>query len=324
VGAELTFDNEGRDDWWWVMANSDTNAARLLYAIMDSRESSPVLLAEWLQDMPKLMQGLMGRQRRGAWATTTANLWGSFALEKYAQAFEREPVTGVTSMELAGKSASTSWTGAKVQGAPNTANTAKPLLLALPSEKEGSAITPIDRLDMKHQGTGRPYATMLIEAAVPVQGAVDQGYKLTKKLIPVSQSIAGKVTVVDVYRVELIIDAAQSMTWVAVSDTIPAGASILGSLRASEVELKKSEQAASKPANDASRWSYAWLAFEEQRFDSYRAFYEFLPKGTTTLSYTFRLSQAGVLKVPASRIEAMYKPSVFGLLPNADWTVIAK
>jgi alpha-2-macroglobulin len=114
------------------------------------------------------------------------------------------------------------------------------------------------------------------------------------------------------------------MTWVAMSDTIPAGASILGSLRASEVELKKSSEAASKPSNDGSRWSYAWLAFEEQRFDSYRAFYEFLPKGVTTLSYTFRVSQAGVLKVPASRIEAMYKPSVYGLLPNADWTVVAK
>jgi alpha-2-macroglobulin len=177
---------------------------------------------------------------------------------------------------------------------------------------------------MKHTGTGRPYATVLIEAAIPVQSAVDQGYKLSKKLIPVSQSQSGKVTVGDVYRVEVTIDASQSMTWVAVSDTIPAGASILGSLRSSEVELKKSEQAATKPNNDSNRWSYAWLAFEEQRFDSYRAFYEFLPKGVTTFSYTFRVSQAGVLKVPASRIEAMYKPSVYGLLPNEPWTVLAK
>jgi alpha-2-macroglobulin len=324
VGTEMTFDNEGRDDWWWMMASSDTNAAKLLYAVMDSRESSSALLAEWLQDMPKLMQGLMARQRNGAWGTTTANLWGSFALEKYAQNFERDAVTGTTTAELAGRTASSAWVAAKAAGNPNTA---KPLEVRWPSGKEvGSAQSSAqaDKLDIKHAGTGRPYGTVLIEAAIPVQGAVDQGYKLSKKLIPVSQSQTGKVTVGDVYRVEVTIDAAQSMTWVAMSDTIPAGASILGSLRASAVELKKSEQAASKPANDSSRWSYAWLAFEEQRFDSYRAFYEFLPKGVTTLSYTFRVSQAGVLKVPASRIEAMYKPSVFGLLPNADWTVVAK
>jgi alpha-2-macroglobulin len=314
-GTELAFDNEGRDDWWWMMANSDTNAARLLYAIMDSRESSSALLAEWLQDMPKLMQGLMAKQRNGAWSTTTANLWGSFALEKYGQAFERDSVTGSTSVDFGGKSEASSWLAAKVQGG---ANTAKELQVRWPTGQE------VTSLEIKHQGAGRPYATVLIEAAIPVLGGVDQGYKLVKKFIPVSQSVAGKVTVGDVYRVELTIDAAQSMTWVAVSDSIPAGASILGSLRASEVELKKSEQAATKPSNDSGRWSYAWLAFEEQRFDSYRAFYEFLPKGVTTVSYTFRVSQAGVLKVPASRIEAMYKPSVYGLLPNADWTVVAK
>ncbi len=326
VGMEMTFDNEGRDDWWWMMASSDTNAAKLLYAIMDSRESSPALLAEWLQDMPRLMQGLMARQRNGAWGTTTANLWGSFALEKYAQGFERDAVTGSTTVDLGARTATSAWLTATVAGGPNSA---KQLEVPWPSDKEVTAAgqangARADRLDIKHQGTGRPYATVMVVAAIPVQGAVDQGFKLAKKLIPVSQAQAGKVTVGDVYRVELTIDAAQSMTWVAMSDTIPAGASILGSLRASEVELKKSSEAASKPSNDGSRRSYAWLAFEEQRFDSYRAFYEYLPKGVTTLSYTFRVSQAGVLKVPASRIEAMYKPSVYGLLPNADWTVVAK
>jgi alpha-2-macroglobulin len=328
VGTEMTFDNEGRDDWWWMMASSDTNAAKLLYAVMDSRETSSALLAEWLQDMPKLMQGLMARQRNGAWGTTTANLWGSFALEKYAQNFERDAVTGATTADLGGRSASSTWVAAKVVGNPNTA---KAIEVRWPLEKEVGATQGAtqagaqpDKLELKHAGTGRPYGTVLIEAAIPVQGAIDQGYKLSKKLIPVSQSQAGKVTVGDVYRVEITIDAAQSMTWVAMSDTIPAGASILGSLRTSEVELKKSEQAATKPSNDSSRWSYAWLAFEEQRFDSYRIFYEFLPKGITTLSYSFRVSQAGILKVPASRIEAMYKPSVYGLLPNADWAVVAK
>jgi alpha-2-macroglobulin len=301
-GTDITFDNESRDDWWWMMSNADTNAARLLYNIMDSRELSSALLAQWLQDMPRLVNGLVARQKQAHWSTTTANLWGSLALERYGKNFERDPVEGTTTVQ----STTVVWKNGQ----------AKPVQLKI---EPGST----SNLELKHSGTGRPYATVSLEAAIPVKEALDQGYKLSKKLIPVSQAQAGKVTVGDVFRVELTIVAAQSMTWVAVSDAIPAGASILGNLRSSEIEKQKSESVASK-ASGVNNWSWAWLAYEEQRFDAYRAFYEFMPAGTTTLAYTFRVSQAGTLKVSPSRAEAMYKPTVSGSLPNNDWVVVNK
>ena len=45
-------------------------------------------------DVPQLVRGALARQRRGAWSTTTANVWGVLALERFAAAFEREPVAG--------------------------------------------------------------------------------------------------------------------------------------------------------------------------------------------------------------------------------------
>jgi alpha-2-macroglobulin len=314
-GTELNFDNEARDDWWWMMQSSDTNAARLLYVIMDSRAESSALIAEWLQDMPKLVVGLMGRQRNAAWSTTTGNLWGSFAMAKYASVFERDAVSGATSLEIANPPAAVLPASNWQQGM------AKPLQWRWPKEAAASSVQGIV---LKHAGVGKPYATVHVEAALPVTSMIDQGYRLSKKIIPVSQVVAGKVTVGDVYRVELDIDASQSMTWVAVSDPIPAGASILGSLRASQVELAKSANAATKPAGNEDRWSYAWLAFEEQRADAYRAFYEFMPKGKTQVSYTFRVSQAGTMKMPVTQVEAMYKPVVNGALPNADWVISTK
>jgi uncharacterized protein YfaS (alpha-2-macroglobulin family) len=37
----------------------------------------------------------------------------------------------------------------------------------------------------------------------------------------------------------------------------------------------------------------------------------------TTLEYTLRLNNAGDFALPASRVEAMYAPEMFGELPNA-------
>jgi uncharacterized protein YfaS (alpha-2-macroglobulin family) len=60
------------------------------------------------------------------------------------------------------------------------------------------------------------------------------------------------------------------------------------------------------------------------RFDSFRSFYEYFPAGKTVVSYTIRVSQAGVLKMPSTRVEAMYAPAVYGEFPNPTWTVHAR
>ena len=43
-----------------------------------------------------MVVGSLARQRRGAWLTTTANLWGSLALDKFAAKFESQKLAGVT------------------------------------------------------------------------------------------------------------------------------------------------------------------------------------------------------------------------------------
>ena len=149
---------------------------------------------------------------------------------------------------------------------------------------------------------------------------MNAGFSISKKITPVSQSKPGQVTVGDVYRVDLTITAAQAYTQVAVFDPIPAGSSILGSLRESQIEQTKSAAAATSDSGNT-RWSSSWPAFEEKRFDSYRVFYDFMRAGVTTVSYTMRVSQSGVMRLPASRVEAMYAPEQYGETPNADWTV---
>jgi uncharacterized protein YfaS (alpha-2-macroglobulin family) len=116
----------------------------------------------------------------------------------------------------------------------------------------------------------------------------------------------------DVARVRLDIDAQSDMTWVAVSDPIPAGATVLGrGLGGDSTLLARGERAR----------GFVWPAFEERTFESFRAYYRYVPKGAFVVEYTVRLNNPGTFHLPPTRVEAMYVPEMFGELPNADWTV---
>ena len=56
----------------------------------------------------------------------------------------------------------------------------------------------------------------------------------------------------------------------------------------------------------------AWSAF-----DAYRAYFEYVPKGSYRIDYVIRLNQSGHFQLPATRVEALYEPAMFGESPNA-------
>ncbi|WP_394781849.1 hypothetical protein, partial [Undibacterium sp.] len=103
-------------------------------------------------------------------------------------------------------------------------------------------------------------------------------------------------------------DAQTDMTWVVVSDPVPAGASLLGSGLGRDSAIAT---AGEKPSGSA------WVAYEERSFEAFRSYYQFVPKGKFKLSYTMRLNNAGEFNLPQTRVEAMYATEMFGELPNA-------
>ena len=100
-GTKLIFSTERDDYWWWLMQNGDVNTARLMLTVMDD--------PAWKDDMGRLANGFIGRQQHGAWLTTTANLWGSLALEKFSNKFEAVTVAGTTKAAMSTGSASVDW-----------------------------------------------------------------------------------------------------------------------------------------------------------------------------------------------------------------------
>jgi uncharacterized protein YfaS (alpha-2-macroglobulin family) len=169
-------------------------------------------------------------------------------------------------------------------------------------------------LTVTQQGTGKPWLTLQSVAAVRLLAPFNAGYGIKKTITPVEQAVKDVYTRGDVLRITLEVNATADMTWVAITDPIPAGATILGGGlgRDSEIATKGEKRSGS-----------GWAAFEERSFESFRSYYEYLPKGVVKMEYTIRLNNVGTFSLPPSRVEAMYAPEMFGEAPNAKMQVMA-
>jgi alpha-2-macroglobulin len=333
-GTKMIFSTEKDDYWWWLMVGGDVNTARLMLAVMDD--------PTWKDDMGRLANGFIGRQQAGAWHTTTANLWGGLALEKFSAKFEAVAVAGLTKAALASSTgspgpgaasgaisaggaanAAVDWSkveriktsdasGAAHQttwfGAPAAPGNLRNNGMFLPWKKDGSK----DTLTVTHQGPGKPWLTLQSVAAIVLKAPFNAGYGIKKTVTPVEQANkalpAGSYTRGDVLRITLEVNASADMTWAVITDPIPAGATILGS------GLGRDSQIATQGEK---RTGAGWPAFEERSFESFRSYYEYLPKGVVKMEYTIRLNNVGEFSLPPSRVEAMYAPEMFGEAPNA-------
>ena len=313
-GTKMIFSTERDDYWWWLMQNGDVNTARLMLSVMDD--------PAWKDDMGRLANGFIGRQQGGAWHTTTANLWGGLALEKFSAKFEATPVSGSTKAAMGGNNASVDWSkverikptdaaGAPNQttffGAPASSGNLRNNSMFLPWSKAGK-----DTLGVTHQGSGKPWLTLQSVAAVELKAPFNAGYQIKKTITPVEQANkslpAGSYTRGDVLRITLEVNASADMTWAVITDPVPGGATILGSGLGRDSEIAtQGEQ----------REGDAWPAFEERSFESFRSYYQFMPKGVVKMQYTIRLNNVGEFSLPPSRVEAMYAPEMFGEAPNA-------
>ncbi len=281
-GTALTFSTERTDNLWWLLATSDTNAARALLTALR--------LDGWKNDSPKIARGLLGRMRGGHWDTTLANVWGLLAVKKFEMLYESVPVTGHTQATLDKNSVSTDW-------AKNPAG--KEVMFAWPKQKKVLQIT--------HQGSGSPWATIRSLAAIPLKQPVFSGYTIRKTWIPVEQKNGNTWTKGDVVRVRLELEAQADMTWVVVNDSIPSGSMILGSGLGRDASTLTGEE------KEKGR---AWETFRERSFEALKVYYEFVPKGKWTVEYTLRLNNGGSFYLPETRVEALYAPEMFGEWPN--------
>ena len=290
-GTTLRFATEETDRWWWLMEGPDANAARLVLLAADE--------AAWRDELPLLMSGTLARRQRGAWATTTANLWGVLALQRFVARMEAGPVAGRSVLSLGAVEQTLDWSGKPTGGS---------LQLAGPA---GGATSV---LQARHEGSGRPWITLQTWAAVPLKAPLSAGYRLTRQIEAVQQQRPGVWSRGDVMRVTLEIESPQDQGWVALADPVPAGATLLGSGLGRDSAIASAGPTAGPTAG---RGDTAQPVYAERAADAYKAYFDALPRGRHRVSYTLRLNSAGRFGLPPSRVEAMYAPENFAELPLA-------
>lgn len=297
-GNRLDWQAEERDHWWWLMANGDASAARLLALVSD--------LPNWKTDVPKLALGLLGRQQAGRWSTTNANLLGTLAIEQFSRRFEREPVAGTSAAVL--RQASGTETARAITWSQNN----RQLELPWPQDRRAAWVA------LAHDGSGKPWASVQTWAAVEHRTAQNAGFRLERRVEPVQQRESGKLSRGDVLRVRLLITPAAPANWVVVDDPVPSGATILGS------GLGRDSVIATQPvvADNSAAAGTAWPAYDERTFEAYRVYYRWVPNRTFEVTYSVRLNNPGEFQLPPTRVEAMYNPQMFGLLPQAAMQVL--
>jgi len=286
-GATMTFSTERTDTLWWLMVSNDVNAVRTVLTVLP--------LKNWSEDMVRVVQGALGRQKKGRWDLTLANAWGVLAMEKFSKVFEAEPVSGISTGRVSGRSKSIDWGESSKGGA---------FLFPWPERREA--------LTVSHSGTGKPWMTIQSLAAIPLKDPFSSGYTIERKVIPLEKKNADRWSCGDLVRVRLDLEAQSDQTWVVVSDPIPAGATILGTGLGRDSQLLTQGE---------ERKGVVWPAYEERSFEAFRAYYEYVPKGKWSVEYTVRLNQSGTFQLPPTRVEALYFPEMMGEIPNHPFEV---
>jgi hypothetical protein len=264
---------------WWLMQSGDEAALKAVLATLGR--------PGWESDAPRMMTGATLRQVRGHWDTTPANAWGAVAARAFARVYPREAVSGTTMLSLARANVSRTWPLAGDARAVSLPLTRAPLVL-------------------RQSGGAGPWATVTVRAAVPLAQPLFAGYRLSRSVAPVQVRHPGRLTRGDVVRVTLTIDASAERNWVVVDDPVPAGGAAIGDLGGQSAMLGEGgEREGVSPA------------YVERARGSWRAYFAWLPRGRTTVSYAVRLSGSGRFVLPPTRVEAMYSPAVRAAVPNA-------
>lgn len=292
-GTQMQFRGEENEEFFWNMISSDLTSIRFVSTIL----SHKIAFERFSKDAGRLVRGMLGRQTQGRWDLTLANAWGALALEAAKDRLSATPPSGITNAAIGGESLALNWADADT----------KSQVLAWPKTSSG-------KLELKHSGEGAPWVTIESLAAVPRVEPITAGYKISKQIEPVQSKVPGQIHVGDIIKIRINVVAQGSRSWVVIDDPVPAGASILGSGHARDAALLNQTHSASTGGMPPS--------FEERTFEGYRAYFRELPRGEHVVEYLVRLNTPGEYLLPASRVEAMYSPEMFGEMPNASVVVL--
>ncbi|MCT8332969.1 MG2 domain-containing protein [Leptospira sp. 85282-16] len=279
-GSEFVIADSGFTNPWWILGSRDYTMAKFL--LWSFSEPS------YKKDMPRLIKGFVKMQKRGSYDTTLGNAYSILVFDRVSKLLESEKVTGGKIKIQSSKDV--------YQLEPNGKQTVSQTIGTTP-----------ETVSVSYDGKGKPWVEWSVNSVLPLKAPISSGYRIKRTFEPVQVAKSGVLSKGDTVRVTLEIQADSDKTWVVVEDPIPPGSLPLGRGFGRESIIQTEGK-----AGDSSYY----LSFEEKTLSMYRAYFEYLPKGTHTIEHSFRLNHSGSFKMPATRVEAMYSPETHAEWPN--------
>ncbi|HVM95914.1 MAG TPA: alpha-2-macroglobulin family protein, partial [Candidatus Acidoferrales bacterium] len=141
-GTQLTFSSAERDELNWMMVGGDLNAARLAVLLLENDK--------WHDELPRIVEGVLQRQKNGHWQSTPANAWGSISVRRFAARFEAQQVAGESRFDLEQQHAKVDW---------SSVGDGTTIAMAWPANAAPLSLT--------HDGSGSPWISVSTSAAIP-------------------------------------------------------------------------------------------------------------------------------------------------------------
>ncbi len=278
----------------WCWSSSVRTTALLLQTLLETKAFTGKHA-----DVPaKIVRWLMDQRRLGRWSNTQENVYVVDALATYYRMFETDnPQFRAEIRVAADRILSHTFDGRRL----NTERVER----RLDAFEKGKELS----LDLVKEGSGVLYAGVRMSyfprgAALPA----DEGIAITKAMEPLAantQATGRTFPAGTIVKVTLRVISPQQRNFVVVEDPVPAGFQIINtSLQTESSELSES-------GSYEQRW---WGSFNHRELHDDRVllFADQLAAGVHTFTYLARAITPGTFAMPATYVEMMYEPEVFG------------
>ncbi|MEO0082276.1 MAG: alpha-2-macroglobulin family protein [candidate division WOR-3 bacterium] len=273
----------------WIFHSNVRTTAVVLQALLEAR--GEVEFAE------KVVKWLIAERKSGRWRTTQENAYVFGAMATFYRVYEKTRPDFVALVRFEGKTVlSQTFSGRS---------------LAV-----GRRVVPFDSLakrpvpvEVVKRGEGRLYYGLRLSYAPKGElKPADEGLKIEKTIRPLgkgSDFMRGEQ-----YLVTLRVYTPQDRLYVVVDDPLPAGLEIVNT--SFETEQQKSARLPEQMQEETGFYLWGDFDHEEKYEDRYVLFATYLRQGLHTKTYLVKALTRGHFFMPATKVEEMYSPEVFG------------